>query len=499
MTDETPQTQDTTQGAERPGRPLPSEADKTKARKWFAHARKAAETRNYDYAIELYVNGLELWPEAIDEGLKPLRVAGTARKLSGGKPAGFLAARKRPTGGKDAAKSLNNALYLFGMDPSNITLMEQIQQLAAKAENIGTARWMAPILVEACSSGKRLSESRYAAIATAMEAAAKRAMDFMDDAAALDILQANIAVTQIWEQHYPESNTAQKARSNASSNLTIVKGRFSRGDDFKESLKDAEYQHDLHDRGKSTHSVDRNRQLIDRAKAEWEQNRGTPAKLLKVADLMIRNQDTALEQEAMQLLMKEFREEGDYVYKAKAEDILMRQMNRQRRELVEKIRANPNDNTLRKAFNQHTLKQTATEVKIYRERIKQYPTDNRLRFMLATRLFAARQFDEAIPLFQQAQSDARCKTEARLYLGRCFFEKRFVEQAIGTLRKAIEEADAQTSRLAMDLNYWLGRSLEAAGHADDAREVYGGLIEIDYNFLDARQRLEKLVSDKAGD
>lgn len=499
MTDEPTQAPDPTPGDSKPHRPLPSETDKAKARKWFAHARKAAETRNYDYAIELYVNGLELWPEAIDEGLKPLRVAGTARKLAGGKPAGFLAARKRPTGGKEPAKSLNNALYLFGMDPVNITLMEQIQQLAAKADNIGTARWMAPILVEACNSGKKLSENRYAAITLAMETAAKRAIDFIEDAAALDILQANITISRIWEEHYPESSAAQKARSNASGNLTIVKGRFTRGDDFKESLKDAEYQHDLHDRDKTTHSVDRNRELIDRAKAEWEQNRGVPTKLIKVADLMIRSQDEALEQEAMQLLMKEFREAGDYVYKAKAEDILMRQMARQRREFVEKIKADPGDNALRKAFNQHALKQTATEVKIYRERMKQYPTDNRLRFMLATRLFAARQFDEAIPLFQQAQSDARCKTEARLYLGRCFYEKRFVDQAIGTLRKAIEEADTQTSKLAMDLNYWLGRSLEAGGHADDAREVYGSLIEIDYNFLDARQRLEKLVSgDAAG-
>ncbi len=71
-----------------------SETGKARARKLFEHALKAEETRNYDYAIELYVNGLASWPDAIDEGLKKLRVVATARKLGGGKPAGFLVTRK---------------------------------------------------------------------------------------------------------------------------------------------------------------------------------------------------------------------------------------------------------------------------------------------------------------------------------------------------------------------------------------------------------------------
>jgi len=45
----------------------------------------------------------------------------------------------------------------------------------------------------------------------------------------------------------------------------------------------------------------------------------------------------------------------------------------------------------------------------------------------------------------------------------------------------------------MNLNYWLARTLEASKETEEARKVYGHLIQLDYNFLDARMRLEKLV------
>ncbi len=411
-----------------------TDAAKAGARKWFAHARKAAETRNYDYAIELYVNGLALWPNAIEEGLKPLRVAGTARRLAGGKPAGFLAARKRPTSGKDIPKALNNALYLFGMDPSGISHMEQVVQLAAKARYIGVVQWMAPVLNDAYNSAKRQSESRYAAACASLGAAADASMLAKQDEAAMTILNATISIAQIWGGHYPNSSAAEKARSDATSKLTIVKGHFASADGFMESLKDAELQHDLHDRDKAVHSEDRTAELIARARADWENNRNTPAKLIKLVDLMLRTQDDKAENEAIDLLEKEYASGKDYIFKQKADDIRIRQMNRHRRELIARIKAAPGDRDLRSAFAKHALLQAQREIEVYEDRQRQYPSDVRVRFMLATRLFAAKRFDEAIPLFQQTQSDGRCRGESRLYIGRCFYEKKFYDQALVTLQ-----------------------------------------------------------------
>src|SRR5262249_21769843 len=103
-----------------------SDADKGKARKWFDQARKVADTKNYDYAIECYISGLRLWPDALDEGHKPLRVAAMARKMAGKKPLGFMEARKHPIAGKDHRQNMLNAEFQWAHDPLNVTLMESV-------------------------------------------------------------------------------------------------------------------------------------------------------------------------------------------------------------------------------------------------------------------------------------------------------------------------------------------------------------------------------------
>lgn len=477
-----------------PARPSPSADQKANALKWFAHAKKAAETRNYDYAIQLYVNGLEVWPDAVEEGLKPLRVVGTARRLARGKPAGFLAARRLPTTGKDAHKNLNNALHLYGLDPSNINLMEQILQLSAQVLSVGVVRWMGPVLTDAFSATKRLSESRYAKACKAMDAGADFAIDSGQDEAAKEILQAYIATTQIWGSHYPNSAAAQKARSDATSKQTIVKGRFASAEGFTESLRDADLQHELHDMDKSAHSEERTRELIRRAREEWESHRNVPSKLLRLVDTMLRLHDESVEREAIDLLEKEHAATNDYIFRLKADDIQMMLLGRRRRQLAAEVRKNPGDPAARSALDQYAAQQAETEVRIFQGRVEQYPSDMRIRFLLANRLFAAGRVDDAIPLLQQAQIDGRCRLQCRLYLGRCFHEKGFFDQAAAVLRKGIEESESTSSTVYMELNYWLARTLEAAGQTQDAVRTYGFLIEHDYNYLDARQRLEKLVS-----
>jgi len=486
------------QGGTPLGRLIANESQRAKAGKFFDHAKKAADTRNYDYAVKLYVDGLALWPDAIEEGLKKLRVVATARRLEGGKPLGFMAARKYPVGGKDVLKGLKNALYLFGMDPVNVSHMENLLQLATKARCDRMVEWIAPVLADAYNSAKKLPVGRYNAACAALDAAADLAMAVEADEGATRILEANIATAQIWSRHYPESSDAQRAQSNASGKLTIVKGRFSKSNGFTESLKDGEAQHDLRDKDKRVHTIDRSRELIAKARKDWDENPGVPGKLLHLIDLMIRIEQDDTENEAIALLEKQSAATSDYVYQQKADDIRMRQLKRHRRELQAKAKAEPDNAEIQQALAKHVARQTEIEIKLYQNRLEQYPTDLRLRFLLGTRYFAAGHYDDAIPLFQQAQVDGRCRSESRLYLGRCFYEKGFHEQVVGTLRTAIEEADSTTSRLALELNYWLARGLEASNQLSDARKTYGDLIQLDYNYRDARKRLEKLVATDTG-
>lgn len=480
----------------KPQRHETSEPDKAKARKWFKHAETVAATKNYDYAVELYVNGLAIWPDAVDEGLRKLRVVATARKLAGGKPAGFLEASKKSTGGKDYLKSLANGLFLFGKDPGNSSHMEAILTSAAKAKLDRVVQWIAPVICEALTAEKKQPEKRYNELSQSMEQGADLAMALNEYQIAVDILQAGLRVSQIWAQHYPDSSEAQKAYSRASSKQTIVKGRFGTGESFMESVKDASKQAEIRDRDSSVQSVDRMAEMIAKARKEWDANRELPAKLINLVDLIIKREEDEPENEAVALLEEEYAAHGNYTMKVKADDIRMRQMKRNVRKIQAKLTREPDNEELKRIQPRYLAKQAKVEIDIYRERLEHYPTDMRIRFELAVRLFKLKLWDEAIPLFQQAQSDGRHRNEARLYIGRAFIEKNLPTQAVDILRNAIEQSEVKTDETAKELNYWMARALESDGQTADARKVYGQLIQLDYNFRDARQRLEVLSAAK---
>lgn len=476
-----------------PARLVADEAGRERARKLFAHARKAEESRNYDYAIELYVQGLAHWPDAIDEGLKKLRVVATARKQSGGKPPGFMTRRKYPTNTRDAATNLNNALHLLGMNPTDIHTLEHILQLAQAANCDAVGQWIAPVLADAYNGAKKLPANHYHASADAMDALANLAVRFDNPTGAMDIRRAEQTTAQIWARHYPDSPDAGRVLGRASTNLTIVKGKFDKADGFVESLRDAEQQREIHDRDRRTHTPDRLQHYIDQARQDWEANRNVPNKLLNYVDLLTRTENDESENEAIALLEKEYSQSSNYVFRQKADSLRVRQLRRKTRELAEAARANPEDAELKRRYEAQAKALLDFQTQMFEDRQRQYPTDLKTKHQLGVCYFQANRLDDAIPLFQVASADPRIRSEAMLALGRCFIEKQFCEQAVGTLRRGVEEVDSRTSPVAMELNYWLGRALEASGDASAAKKVYGSLIQIDYNYKDSRLRLEALV------
>jgi hypothetical protein len=94
------------------GRWSTSPENQAKARKFFEHAKKSAETRNYDYAVQLYCDGLAFWPDAVEEGLKPLRW----RPPDGWRAARVRASWPRRNDRQGCLQALSNAMHLYGLD-----------------------------------------------------------------------------------------------------------------------------------------------------------------------------------------------------------------------------------------------------------------------------------------------------------------------------------------------------------------------------------------------
>jgi tetratricopeptide (TPR) repeat protein len=78
-------------------------------------------------------------------------------------------------------------------------------------------------------------------------------------------------------------------------------------------------------------------------------------------------------------------------------------------------------------------------------------------------------------------------------MGRAFFETGAFDQATDVLREALEGYEL-TDDTSKELMYRLGIAHQSAGRLQEAKEVFGKLMRIDYNYAngDVRRRVDEL-------
>src|SRR6185295_5669320 len=92
------------------------------------------------------------------------------------------------------------------------------------------------------------------------------------------------------------------------------------------------------------------------------------------------------EDEAVSVLQQAFENSSNYSFKLRADDIRLRQVARVTRQLKAKAHESGSDDDQQNA-RLAEMDEIATEMEIFRERVKNYPTDLRLKFRLGSALF----------------------------------------------------------------------------------------------------------------
>jgi len=472
---------------------LPSEEDLVKARKWFKQARLVGETRNYDYAIECYLGGLEIWPEAVEEGHMPLRAISIARKQTGRKPAGLLQSFKRSTTGKDPLRNMLNAEYLLAMDPTNLNHMEQLVVNAGKAGLHATTKWAGQMYLEALLSEKKVAPQRLLRLRDTFEELGDQLSQAGDIPGAVDAYEKALRTLNVVRNMQPDNMEYFNQMTHLSGKLTIARGKYDQeGVSFHESLRDRKGQAELHDRDRYVQADTRLDELIESARKEYLANPAVAGKLITLVDLLCKRERQEEEDEAIRLLMADYQQSKNYRFKMRADEIRMGQYRRRARQLQEEIRQRPEDKSLQAEAQKLLVESRRFELDTWKERLANYPTDQRIRFRYAQCLFAAGHYDEAIPCFQEARIDPRNRTACNLYTARCFFEKGLYPPAIDTLTSLIKGYEGTGDDLAKEMHYWLARAYEAEGKDPEAMETYNQIIQWDYNYRDVRERIEQI-------
>ena len=459
-------------------RDIPEE-DRNKAKVFFDRGNSVANTGNYEYAIEMYLQGLNIDPEHV-EAHQTLREFSLKRKASGGKDLGMFEKMKVKTNSPDEKQNMLAAEKLLAYDPGNTSRMLALVQSAHKAGFFDTVMWAGAITMRANVEGKKPDFSIYMALKDVYKDLErwKEAADAAKHAGELR----------------PDNMDLQAEYKNLATLDTMDQGKYGKAQSFRDSIRDMDSQRKLLDEDKDVRSGDLMTRAIQEAEAEWKAEPNEAGKLSKYVDALLKTERAEEENQAIEVLEDAFDRTKQFRWKQRVGQIKFGQLNRMDRSMREEITKNPNDPELKQRYAEFAKEKAETELGELIQWVDAYPTDSRYRFEMAKRMFLLGRFDEAIPVFQHVRNDPKYRVDATSFLGRAFLENKFVEEAVETLKASIDDYQLKGDEKSKEMYYWYARALEEKPDVPAALKSYSQVAQWDFNYRDVQGRIRNLRS-----
>jgi tetratricopeptide (TPR) repeat protein len=472
------------------------EENRKKAQAFFDRGNAVAGTGNYEYAIEMYLQGLAIDPEARDAH-QNLREISLKRKASGGKDLGMFEKMKfKAAKVKDDHEAMLKAVKLMSYDPGNPDNMLSMMKAAHKAGYYDSAIWVAGVMIKANSELKSPDVSKYLA-----------ARDMFID---LKLWQKAVEACQYAVAVRPDDMDLARVLKDLGAQLTLSTGGYE-GGSFRDSVRDMGKQTKLMQADMDVRDEDILSSQIRDAEAELAADPDEPGKVTKLVDLLLKTEQMEAENRAIELLQQWFEKTKQFRFRLTIGKIKMTQLRRQERSQRIRVKqlataaeskdpAAVEEYTRAAAEYKQFLREKAEdELKEFQLFSDNYPTDMSFKFELGARLFVLEQFTDAIALFQQSRSDPKLRADASTYLGRAFLHAGYAEEAVETLKQAIEDYEVRGDNKSKELFYWYGLALEKKGDTATAMKNYSQLVQWDFNYRDVQARIKRLRGKGSAD
>lgn len=449
-----------------------------KGKAFFERAEQVAETGNWDFAIEMYLEGIQREPENVAKGHQPLREVALKRKANGGKAAGMMEQMKRrPV--KDPVTSLVHAEYLLSKDPGSVSHMVQFLNAAVAAGHKFVIKWICDILMESQRQGSKPDRKILNLLMKAFEGAEQYI-------SAIKAVEMAIKLS-------PDDAALSDLLKELGAKATLKKGKYGEEGDFTKGVKDMGMQKKLAEMDSFSQSKEFLDARIEEARKGYLEAPTVQGKINAFVDALLKPEDESFENEAIAVLAKAQKDTGAFQFKVRIGDIRMKQMTRRYR----KLKAEGD----KAAASEQARQQLAFELEEYSERAINYPTDLEIKYELGRRQLLSGKHDEAIASFQVAQRAPRKHIAAMNYLGLAYVAKKWYREAAETYEKIL--AEEVTEDRAKELRYNYGDVLERMGETKTtpeekkpifvkAQEEFSRVAMVDFNYRDARLRIDNL-------
>jgi tetratricopeptide (TPR) repeat protein len=384
---------------------------------------------------------------------------------------------KRMGGKKTPLDQMINAEYLLAKDPDCLPYAEHMLRACVAGGYTRTADWIAQLIFDANRASSKPSFATYLLL--------------KDSYVQLQMFTKAVAACQHALELKPNDDALRDELRDLSASMTMEKGRYGKTNDFRGSIKDKEAQDRLHSQDQAIKSEEYRQYAVKEARSAVRQA-PTVTNILQLAQALADLDTEESWNEVVQLLQSNYEKSKDFSFQRKLGELEIRRLKEQIRQGYRLLQQKNNDEGLKARFQALTARLDKTELEHYSQCQENYPTDYKMKYEYGRCLLKSKRFDEAIPLFQEAQKDPRLRVSAMDKAGLCFLLKGWNEDAIDLFKEAVKQCPTQENALAKDIRYNLARAYEASGQTEQALEIYRKLAQLDFNFKDVSQRIDKL-------
>ncbi len=448
-----------------------------KARAFFGRAEEVASTENFDYGIDLYLEGLNLSPDALEDGHLPLRKLALLRQDRGGKKPSMMEKMKRLKG-KGPKEEMINAEYLLAKDPDNLQYAEAMLKAAVAGSFLRTAEWLALFVFDANRAADKPSFATYILL--------------KDCFVKMKMFTRAVNACEHALKLKPKDDALRDELRDLSASMTMEKGKYGKTNDFRDSIRDKESQDKLHRQEYAIKNEDDKKQAVLDAQKKIQAGEVTVTNILALADALFAMGSAEGDEEGVRVLRNAHEQSKDFTFLKRLGEFRLKKLKNQMRQLNKQIAKEQDNETLKNQFKQVQKQLDEVELEHYKKCQENYPTDLKMKYEYGRCLVKAKQFDAAIPMLQEAQKDPRLRVLSMDKMGICFLLKGWLEDATEIFEEALKNCINKESAVAKNIRYNLARSYELRKMIDEALKVYRKLAQSDFSYKDVGQRIDKL-------
>ena len=288
-----------------------------KAKSFFEGAGKSAEVDNFDYAIDMYLEGLRYAPDALAEGHIPLCELALRRQGKGGRKPSMMERIKR-RGGKTALEQMLNAEYLFAKEPDHLPYAEAMLKAAMAGDYKKTAGWIANFVFQANNAAPKPSVQTYVLLKDSYEA--------------LGEFDKAVAASQRACRLKPEDKDLADEYQRLSAELTVASGKYDQEGDFRQSIKDRKGQEKLQAQESTIKTENYRISAVEEAREAIAQDPNLPKNIFNLAEALSDLRNDKAENEATKLLEDAYKRTRNFSFKQRAGQLKIKHLKRKIKE-----------------------------------------------------------------------------------------------------------------------------------------------------------------------